>query len=78
MTDEEFMALQAEVETRNAALAELRAAKDEKAAAVEVELEELRVQIRALQAETDPLETKLREEDSRRAGREMDTIGLGG
>lgn len=74
MTDEEFMALQAEVETRNAALVELRAAKDAKAKELADSLEE----IRQLQAETDPLEIAWREEDSRRAGRQMDTIGLGG
>lgn len=78
MTDEEFAALQAEVETRNAALAEMRKTKDEKVAALEAELEPLRAEIKTLQAETDPLEEQLREEDRRRAGRGMDTIGLGG
>lgn len=75
MTDEEYAALQADVASRNEQLAILREDKDSRAA----ELEEVRDEIRALQKETDPLEVKLREETSRRAGTtSTDTIGLGG
>lgn len=75
MNDEEFAALEAEVADRNEKLAILREDKESRVA----ELESVKDEIRALQKETDPLETKLREENSRRrGGPPAATIGLGG
>lgn len=73
MSDEEFAALEADVAARNEQLATLREDKESRTA----ELESVKAEIQALQKETDPLEVKLREEDSRRGGRPMETIGLG-
>lgn len=75
MTDEEYAALEKDVAERNAKLAAWREEKDGLAEEIDV----LRSQIRDLQKATDPLEVKLREETSRRAGTtSTDTIGLGG
>lgn len=75
MTDEEFAALEADVAERNDKLADLRGQKE---TAGEV-FDALKAEIRTLQKETDPLETKLREETSRRrGGPAAATIGLGG
>lgn len=74
MTDEEFAALEADVAARNGQLATLREDKESRTA----ELESVKAEIQTLQKETDPLETKLREETSRRNGTPMATIGLGG
>lgn len=74
MSDEEFAALEADVASRNDKLADLRGQKETAADL----LESVKAEIQTLQKETDPLETKLREENSRRNGTPMATIGLGG
>ena len=75
MKDEEYAALKKDVADRNVKLSALRDKKD----GLGNEADVLKSQIIDMQKATDPLEIKLREETSRRAGTtSADKIGLGG